>query len=144
MQVRVIAAALLVVVAPVSAQDMIEGHTLDGATFSLPSVWVLGEDLPVTGTNWTTFAGDRGSVIGVKYDFGDVVPPVPLDVMDELWARIVVPDAGAFAVDLPFPRDAGWAEGETHTVHLLSGSLGDDDRARGPVLRLTIGAAGQN
>jgi len=38
MQVRVIAAALLVVVAPVSAQDMIEGHTLDGATFSLPSV----------------------------------------------------------------------------------------------------------
>lgn len=72
-----LAAALLAGTFAVQAQDMTEGNTLDGATFVLPKVWVQGEPLPLNGTNWTNHDGNRGSVIGVKYDFGDVVPSVP-------------------------------------------------------------------
>lgn len=133
------AAALLGLAAPsVSAQEPIAGSTLDGATFSLPSAWPIGEPLPLSGTNWTTHTGDRGSTIAVKYDFGDVVPSQPLDELDDIWARIVAARDGSFAVDLPFPEDAGWTVGETHTIHLLTGALGDNDKVRNPTLRVTI------
>jgi hypothetical protein len=134
----IIGALLLAAALPASGQDTIEGHTLDGATFSLPRNWVLGQPLPLAGTNWTTHAGDRGSVIGVKYDFGEVVPADPVDEVDDLWMRIVVPNSGEFAVELPFPADAGWEAGETHTVHLLTGMLGDNDKVRNPTLRVTV------
>ncbi len=136
-----LAAALLAGTFAVQAQDMTEGNTLDGATFVLPKVWVQGEPLPLNGTNWTNHDGNRGSVIGVKYDFGDVVPSVPLDEMDDLWARIQVPSSGTFSVELPYPDDAGWEIGSTHTIHLLTGSLGDNDKVRNPTLRVTVGAA---
>lgn len=123
---------------PASAQDRIEGSTLDGATFSLSSAWVIGETLPISGENWTTNAGNRGSVIGVKYDFGDVVPLEPIDELDDLWARITASSTGSFAVKLPFPAHAGWEAGQTHTIHLLTGMLGDDDKVRNPTLRITI------
>lgn len=134
-------AAILGGVLCVQAQELTEGYTLDGATFALPKIWVEGKPLPLSGTQWTNHDGNRGSVIGVKYDFGDVVPETPLDEMDDLWARIVVPDSGTFAVELPYPDHAGWEVGSTHTIHLLTGSLGDNDKVRNPTLRVTVGAA---
>ncbi len=136
-----IGASLLAGLLSVHAQEMTEGHTLDGATFSLPKVWIEGQPLSLSGTKWTNHDGNRGSVIGVKYDFGDVVPTEPLDEMDDLWARIVVPSSGTFTAELPYPSHAGWAVGTTHTIHLLTGSLGDNDKVRNPTLRLIIGAA---
>lgn len=129
---------LALTLAPALAQDRIEGSTLDGATFELSSVWVIGEPLAVQGENWTTHAGDRGSVIGVKYDMGGVVPTDPIDEIDDLWARIAASNDGAFTIDLPFPDDAGWTAGEQHTIHLLTGALGDNDKVRNPTLRLTL------
>lgn len=134
-------AALLGFAAMANAQDTIEGSTLDGATFSLPSVWVVGETLTLKGENWTNHDGNRGSVIGVKYDFGDVVPSNPVDELDDIWMRITASSAGSFEVQLPFPADAEWAEGETHTIHLLTGSLGDNDKVRNPTLRVTLVSA---
>lgn len=134
-------ASLLAGMLSVQAQELTQGHTLDGATFSLPKVWVQGQPLPLSGTKWTNHDGNRGSVIGVKYDFGDVVPPTPLDEIDDLWARIVVPGSGEFSVELPYPEHANWETGTTHTIHLLTGSLGDNDKVRNPTLRVTVGAA---
>src|SRR5690606_6394398 len=106
------AAVLTLLLAPVLAQDAITGSTLDGATFQLPSGWVVGEPLAIEGENRTTHAGGRGSVIGVKYDFGEVVPTDPVDEMDDIWARITADRSGAFSAELPFPADAGWSAGE--------------------------------
>lgn len=135
------AAFLALAAAPILAQDAITGSTLDGATFELSSSWVIGEPLALKGANWTTHDGDRGSVIGVKYDFGEVVPAEPVDEIDDLWLRITADRSGTFAVDLPYPEDAGWSAGEEHTIHLLTGALGDNDKVRNPTLRLTLVAA---
>lgn len=132
---------LALFLAPAVAQDPISGSTLDGATFQLPSVWVIGEPLAIAGENWTTHAGDRGSVIGVKYDFGEVVPTDPVDEMDDIWARITADGSGAFSAELPYPADAGWSVGEEHTIHLLTGAMGDNDKVRNPTLRVTLVAA---
>lgn len=133
-----VTAFLALALAPALAQDTIQGSTLDGASFELSSVWVIGESLAIKGENWTTHDGDRGSVIGVKYDFGDVVPAEPLDEIDDIWARISADRSGAFAAVLPYPEDAGWSAGEEHTIHLLTGALGDNDKVRNPTLRLTL------
>lgn len=127
---------LFAAVAP--AQEIVGGETLDGASFSAPAHWVMGEPLPVSGENWTTNHGNRGSVIGVKYNQGAVVPSEPLDEMDDLWARIYADAQGNWSVELPYPEDAGWAAGETHRIHFLTGLLGDDDKVRNPVLTVTI------
>lgn len=132
------AAFLALLLAPAVAQDPVTGSTLDGATFQLPPVWVIGEPLAIEGENWTTHAGDRGSVIGVKYDFGEVVPSDPVDEMDDIWARITADGSGTFSAQLPYPEDAGWSAGEQHTIHLLTGALGDNDKVRNPTLRITL------
>lgn len=132
------AAFLAFTLTPVLAQDAIEGSTLDGATFTLSKVWVIGAPLVVSGENWTTHDGDRGSVIGVKYDFGEVVPAEPLDEIDDIWARITADRSGAFTAELPYPEDADWNAGEEHTIHLLTGALGNNDKVRNPTLRVTL------
>lgn len=137
----VVAAMLGAAALPVAAQDRIEGSTLDGATFSLSSAWIAGQPLTLKGENWTNHDGNRGSVIGVKYDFGDTVPTDPVDEIDDLWLRITAGNDGAFEVQLPYPEDAGWEAGESHTIHLLTGSLGNNDKVRNPTLRVIIAPA---
>ena len=78
-----LAAAALVfafLAAPAGAQDaeVIAGETLDGATFTAPAEWVIGETLTVSGEGWVNSPGTAGSVIGVKYDQGAVVPAEPV------------------------------------------------------------------
>lgn len=131
-------ATLALFAAAAPAQDILTGSTLDGATVFAPAQWVIGEPLRVTGEGWTNNDGNRGSVIGVKYDQGTVVPSEPLDEMDDLWARVFAGADGGWSVDLPYPADAGWAAGETHRIHFLTGLLGDNDKVRNPVLTVTI------
>lgn len=118
--------------------ETVGGTTLDGATLSAPAHWVHGQTLTVTGENWTTTDGNRGSVIGVKYDQGTFVPTVPVDEMDDIWLRITAANDGSWTAEMPWPEDAGWTVGETHRVHFLTGLLGVNDPARNPVITLTI------
>jgi len=132
--------ALALFAAPAAAQEaeMIEGTTLDGASFIAPAQWVVGEPLTVSGQGWVNSAGTTGSVIGVKYDQGTVVPAEPVDEMDDIWLRITASSDGSWSANLPYPDDAGWAAGESHRVHLLTGLLGVNDIARNPVITVTL------
>lgn len=120
----------------VCAQETIQATTADGATYSVAAQWPLGQTLSASGTNWTNSRGNAGSTIAVVYDFGSV--PSPDQVDDEIWLRIQAERDGSWSAELPFPSDAGWAVGEVHKVHLLSGSLGHQDKARGPVVDVLI------
>lgn len=127
----------LLAVAPILAAGSIEGSTPDGATFSAPDQWELGQPLVVEGKGWKTAAGNQGSVIAVKYDQGTVVPADPVDDLDGVWLVITADRDGNWVAELPFPENAGWADGETHAVHLLTGMLVNDDNIRNPTIRVT-------
>ena len=58
--------------------------------------------------------------------------------MDDIWLRIAVPSNGSWTAEMPWPEDAGWAAGETHRIHLLTGLLGVNDIARNPVITVTL------
>ncbi len=124
------------------AAGTIEAATADGATYTIPSEWVVGETLPVSGAGWTDIAGTAGSVIAIVYDFGSVPSNDPVD--DEIWLRITANPDGSWSADLPFPADAGWTAGETHKVHLLTGSLGQNDTARGAAIDVELVEAANN
>ncbi|MGD9738998.1 MAG: hypothetical protein AB7O56_06170 [Bauldia sp.] len=134
-----IALAAILALAPIAAaQEFTEGHTSDGAGYSIPTRWVMGEPLVMKGTNWTDIPGTGGSTIAVAYDFGTVLSPLPLNGDDEVWAVIEAGADGSWSFGLPFPGSANWSAGETHKVHLLSGSLGTNDRARGVAVDVSI------
>lgn len=136
-----IALAASILLAPLAAaQEIFEGQTSDGAGYSIPTRWVVGQPLELGGTGWTDLAGAGGSTIAVVYDFGTVRAPVLIDGDDEIWAVIEAEADGSWSFSLPFPDSANWAAGETHKVHLLSGSLGTNDRARGVAVDVTIAA----
>lgn len=123
------------------AQTMTEGTTRDGATYGVPSEWVAGHPLTISGGNWLT-EDDRGSVIGVKYDRGAVIPDTVVDFeFDDIWARIAADEEGNFITTIPFPDGAGWDVGEEHSVHLLTGSIAANDLVRNPAITVTIVAA---
>jgi len=132
-------AALLALTPHMAAgQDTITGTTLDGATFEAPAVWVMGETLLISGEGWTNIPGNIGSVIGVKYDQGETVPENPVGDLDDVWLEIGAAADGSWSAELPFPENAGWAVDEVHSVHLLTGLLGVNDKARNPVIRVTL------
>lgn len=136
--IRLAAAMAVLACLPLAAtaQERIEGNTADGASYSVPAQWVAGQVLSVSGADWTTSRGDKGSTIAVVYDFGSVPSPDSED--DEIWLRIVAAPDGSWSAELPFPPEAGWQAGETHKVHFLSGSLGQNDKARGPAVDVLI------
>jgi hypothetical protein len=134
-----LAFATALLLAPLAAaQDLVEGQTSDGAGYTVPTRWVVGQPLALEGKGWTDLAGTAGSTIAVVYDFGTVRSPVLIDGDDEVWAVIEAGADGSWSFSLPFPEAANWAAGETHKVHLLSGSLGVNDRARGVAVDVAI------
>lgn len=112
-----------------SAATIFEGVTPDGATYLIPTEWVIGETLHISGSGWTNQDERFGSTIAVKYDFGDV------------WAVITAEQDGSWETDLEFPTSAEWSVGEIHSVHLLTGALGENDKIRNPLIEVTIIAA---
>lgn len=114
----------------------------DGAEVWVPEDWEYGERLNIRGENWLNSPGEAGSVIAVRID-GDGGPepliPADHDQAEDLglWDVIYADEDGNFDVNLEFPTpynsdlEEPLQPGEEHDIILLTGSLGEDDIARG-------------
>lgn len=95
----------------------------DKATSHISEVWYKGETLKVTGKGFLTQDGTSGSTIGIKLNKGSV----KIDGKDYL--EVQADEKGNFSVSIPWQDDLD--ERISVDVYLLSGSLKDNDTARG-------------
>ena len=95
----------------------------DKATSHISEVWYKGETLKVTGEGFLTQDGTSGSVIAIKLNKGSV----KIDGKDYL--EVQADEKGNFSVSIPWQDDLN--ERISVDVYLLSGSLKDNDTARG-------------
>ena len=95
----------------------------DKATSHISEVWYKGETLKVTGEGFLTQDGTSGSVIAIKLNKGSV----KIDGKDYL--EVQADEKGNFSVSIPWQNDLD--ERISVDVYLLSGSLKDNDTARG-------------
>ena len=95
----------------------------DKAASHISEVWYKGETLKITGEGFLTQDGTSGSVIAIKLNKGTV----KIDGKDYLEAQ--ADEKGNFSVSIPWQDDLD--ERISVDVYLLSGSLKDNDTARG-------------
>ena len=95
----------------------------DKATSHISEVWYKGETLKVTGEGFLTQDGTSGSIIAIKLNKGSV----KIDGKDYL--EVQADEKGNFSVSIPWQEDLD--ERISVDVYLLSGSLKDNDTARG-------------
>ena len=95
----------------------------DKATSHISEVWYKGETLNITGEGFLTQDGTSGSVIAIKLNKGTV----KIDGKDYL--EVQADEKGNFSVSIPWQDDLN--ERVSVDVYLLSGSLKDNDTARG-------------
>lgn len=95
----------------------------DKATSHISEVWYKGETLKITGEGFLTQDGTSGSVIAIKLNKGSV----KIDGKDYL--EVQADEKGNFSVSIPWQNDLD--ERISVDVYLLSGSLKDNDTARG-------------
>lgn len=95
----------------------------DKATSHISEVWYKGETLKVTGEGFLTQDGTSGSVIAIKLNKGSV----KIDGKDYL--EVQADEKGNFSVSIPWQDDL--ENRISVDVYLLSGSLKDNDTARG-------------
>ena len=95
----------------------------DKATSHISEVWYKGETLKVTGEGFLTQDGTSGSIIAIKLNKGSV----KIDGKDYL--EVQADEKGNFSVSIPWQNDLD--ERVSVDVYLLSGSLKDNDTARG-------------
>lgn len=95
----------------------------DKATSHISEVWYKGETLKVTGEGFLTQDGTSGSVIAIKLNKGSV----KIDGKDYL--EVKADEKGNFSVSIPWQDDL--ENRISVDVYLLSGSLKDNDTARG-------------
>lgn len=95
----------------------------DKATSHISEVWYKGETLKVTGEGFLTQDGTSGSTIAIKLNKGSV----KIDGKDYL--EVQADEKGNFSVSIPWQNDLD--ERISVDVYLLSGSLKDNDTARG-------------
>lgn len=95
----------------------------DKATSHISEVWYKGETLKITGEGFLTQDGTSGSVIAIKLNKGSV----KIDGKDYL--EVKADEKGNFSVSIPWQNDLD--ERISVDVYLLSGSLKDNDTARG-------------
>ena len=95
----------------------------DKATSHISEVWYKGETLKVTGEGFLTQDGTSGSTIAIKLNKGSV----KIDGKDYL--EVQADEKGNFSVSIPWQDDLN--ERISVDVYLLSGSLKDNDTARG-------------
>ena len=95
----------------------------DKATSHISEVWYKGETLKITGEGFLTQDGTSGSVIAIKLNKGSV----KIDGKDYL--EVQADEKGNFSVSIPWQSDLD--ERISVDVYLLSGSLKDNDTARG-------------
>ncbi|WP_150461168.1 YncE family protein [Nesterenkonia ebinurensis] len=114
----------------------------DGAElYAETTDWEYGETLNIRGEHWQTAEGE-GSTIAVRLD-GDggptpVIAPDHPDAADlGVWEIIYADEDGSFDMDLDFPTpynsdlEEPYQAGDEIDIILLTGSLGDNDIARG-------------
>ena len=95
----------------------------DKATSHISEVWYKGETLKITGEGFLTQDGTSGSTIAIKLNKGTV----KIDGKDYL--EVQADEKGNFSVSIPWQDDL---DGRISVdVYLLSGSLKDNDTARG-------------
>lgn len=95
----------------------------DKATSHISEVWYKGETLKITGEGFLTQDGTSGSIIAIKLNKGSV----KIDGKDYL--EVQADEKGNFSVSIPWQNDLD--ERVSVDVYLLSGSLKDNDTARG-------------
>lgn len=95
----------------------------DKATSHISEVWYKGETLKITGEGFLTQDGASGSTIAIKLNKGTV----KIDGKDYL--EVQADEKGNFSVSIPWQDDLD--ERISVDVYLLSGSLKDNDTARG-------------
>ena len=95
----------------------------DKAASHISEVWYKGETLKITGEGFLTQDGTSGSVIAIKLNKGSV----KIDGKDYL--EVQADEKGNFSVSIPWQNDLD--ERISVDVYLLSGSLKDNDTARG-------------
>ena len=95
----------------------------DKATSHISEVWYKGETLKITGEGFLTQDGTSGSTIAIKLNKGSV----KIDGKDYL--EVQADEKGNFSVSIPWQDDLD--ERISVDVYLLSGSLRDNDTARG-------------
>ncbi len=95
----------------------------DKAASHISEVWYKGETLKITGEGFLTQDGTSGSVIAIKLNKGSV----KIDGQDYL--EVKADEKGNFSVSIPWQDDLD--ERISVDVYLLSGSLKDNDTARG-------------
>ena len=99
-------------------------HVYSDKTAShISEVWYKGETLKITGEGFLTQDGTSGSVIAIKLNKGSV----KIDGKDYL--EVQADEKGNFSVSIPWQSDLD--ERISVDVYLLSGSLKDNDTARG-------------
>lgn len=95
----------------------------DKATSHISEVWYKGETLKITGEGFLTQDGTSGSIIAIKLNKGSV----KIDGKDYL--EVQADEKGNFSVSIPWQDDLD--DRISVDVYLLSGSLKDNDTARG-------------
>lgn len=95
----------------------------DKAASHISEVWYKGETLKITGEGFLTQDGTSGSIIAIKLNKGSV----KIDGKDYL--EVQADEKGNFSVSIPWQNDLD--ERISVDVYLLSGSLKDNDTARG-------------
>lgn len=95
----------------------------DKAASHIFEVWYKGETLKITGEGFLTQDGTSGSIIAIKLNKGSV----KIDGKDYL--EVQADEKGNFSVSIPWQNDLD--ERISVDVYLLSGSLKDNDTARG-------------
>ena len=95
----------------------------DKATSHISEVWYKGETLKITGEGFLTQDGTSGATIAIKLNKGTV----KIDGKDYL--EVQADEKGNFSVSIPWQNDLD--ERISVDVYLLSGSLEDNNTARG-------------
>ena len=95
----------------------------DKAASHISEVWYKSETLKITGEGFLTQDGTSGSTIAIKLNKGSV----KIDGKDYL--EVQADEKGNFSVSIPWQDDLN--ERISVDVYLLSGSLKDNDTARG-------------
>ncbi|WP_159501307.1 hypothetical protein [Microbacterium sp. 18062] len=133
----------------------VEYATADGATYYVAESVEPGAPIRLSGSGWTTLAGDAGSVIAVRLSGADglistkheVTHPVTgaVQANKTIYGIVQASAAGEWELEIPFPTidDASeaWAPGDTRTITLLTGSLLTGDVVRSAPAPVTVAAS---
>ncbi len=109
----------------------------------------VGEPIHLSGTGWTTTAGDAGSVLAFKLDEGSISTkgtvrnPANDTVIGNktVWAAVQADANGDWEVDLPFPTTENgtdtWEPGD-HGIRILTGSMLEGDEPRTALVNVEV------